>query len=206
MRNWNEETIAAEAAKYKTKKEFCNSCKPAYNAAVKRYPGLIDNLLPNIRTYWNVESVRVAAAAYKSKAEFERECQGAYQFAIKRAGFNLIDELFPTPSFNAGTNDVIYIWRAVGLHYNGHPIYKIGVTSRHLGLRRCKQVSRDNKMDMELITLTPVWCDADIVEKQLLLLGEDPKLICKFGATEFRALSGSALSAALQIISGYAAP
>lgn len=186
------------AREYPSRKAFNKEHSPAYN--VCRKAGVLDELFADNRGYsrfkWTEEAVREEAKKYKTKREFERDARGASASARK---LGIIDEL-GLEEYPPSDNDAIYIWRAVGQHYNGNPIYKIGVTSARLGTQRIEQVAKDSGFEFDLICCEPVTCKATELERKLHILGEDPQLAGFNGCTEFRALSDSALYAAVTLI------
>lgn len=145
------------------------------------------------------EAVIAEGQKYATRKEFERGCESAYQVACKR---KLIDKIGFAENNLPSDDDAIYIWRAVGQYFNGEAVYKIGVTSARLGKTRIERVAKGARFDFEVICCTPVVCKASSLEKRLLVLGDDPCFIGIDGATEFRALSDSALWLALGIING----
>lgn len=186
------------AKNYPSRKAFSKEHSPAYN--VCRKAGVLDELFDDKRGYsrfkWTEEAVREEAKKYKTKREFERDARGA---AARARKLGIIDEL-GLEGYPPSDNDAIYIWRAVGQHYNGNPVYKIGVTSTRLGTARIEQVAKESGFEFDLICCEPVRCKASELEKKLLILGEDPQFTGFNGATEFRALSDSALYAAVSLI------
>jgi hypothetical protein len=105
----------------------------------------------------------------------------------------------PHCSTTASDNDAIYIWRAVGQSFNGHPVYKIGITSSRLGDQRIEQVAKATGFDAEIVVMVQVE-NARHVEEELHTLGHDPQYVGHDGATEFRALSDDDLSLALDFV------
>ena len=197
--DWSkDDDVLAEGRKYASRKEFQVNSGSAYRAARRR--DLLDQLYPNTRdtSVWgDDEAVLAEGRKYGSRRDFQRDSNGLYQVALRR---NLLD-LIDWPEENATSdNDAIYIWRAVGQHYNGNPVYKIGVTSARLGTERIETVARRSGFEYDLICCEPVTCKATDLERKLHLLGEDPKLTGFDGCTEFRALSDSALYAAISMI------
>lgn len=102
---WNHEHIKEEASKYKTKTQFANGNRPAYNAA--RRLNFIEKLFPNKikqtqklkkisndklpKGYWkNKENMMKEARKYKTKEEFQKGNLTAF-LAAHRYGF--IDEM-----------------------------------------------------------------------------------------------------------------
>lgn len=194
---WADDAVVlVEGRKYNSRKEFADGSRQAYRAAQRR--GLLDQLYDRKIGDWsNDNDVLAEGRKYKSRAEFQRAPSGAYGAALRR---NLLD-LIDFPENNAPSdNDAIYIWRAVGQHYNGNPVYKIGVTSVRLGTARIEQVAKDSGFEFELICCEAVQCKAHELERKLHVLGEDPQFTGFNGATEFRALSSSALYAAVSLI------
>lgn len=197
QKDWSDDTkVLAEGRKYASRGEFQDGSPTAYQAALRR--GLLDQLYPNFARKWlNDAAVLAEGRKYASRKEFSRNSQHAYKNACKRKLLDLID----WPEENARTdNDAIYIWRAVGQHYNGNPVYKIGVTSARLGTARVEEVARWSGFEFDLICCEPVTCKATDLERKLHLLGEDPQFTGFNGCTEFRALSDSALYAAISMI------
>jgi hypothetical protein len=104
-----------------------------------------------------------------------------------------------------GTTDTIYFWEAVGELYNGKRVYKIGVTSQHLGQsHRMVGCARRNGMEPRLLVARFLgkWYVPEL-EKYLLTFGEDPKLDVPDGKTEFRALTDEEVSTIIRIIESH---
>ena len=100
-------------------------------------------------------------------------------------------------------NNAIYIWRSVGEYFNGKPVYKVGVTSERLGVKRINQVAKRSGRKAEIVTLEETNCQATIVETLLKNIGDNPNWTGFDGATEFRAFSLSELQEAKMIIDKY---
>ncbi len=194
----NDAAVLAEGCKYRSRREFQKQNGSAYQVALKR--GLLDMLYLSTKRDWSDDkTVLVEGDKYRSRTAFSDGSIGAYEAACRRNLLDLID--FPE-NRSPTDNDAIYIWRAVGQHYNGNPVYKIGVTSARLGTRRIEQVARERGWGFDLICCEPVQCKATDLERKLHILGEDPGYTGFDGATEFRALSDSALYAAITMICG----
>ena len=192
------EEARALASKYPSRKAFNKGHSSAYN--VCRKAGVLDELFADNRGYsrfkWTEEAVREEAKKYKTKREFERDARGA---AARARKLGIIDEL-GLEGYPPSDNDAIYIWRAAGEYFNGHPVYKIGVTSARLGTVRIEQVAKDSGFEFDLICCEPVACKATELERKLHILGESPGYTGFDGCTEFRALSDSALYTAVTLI------
>ena len=190
----NDEDVLAEGRKYASRSEFASSSRAAYQVAWRR--GLLDQLYPASK-WSNDEDLFAEGRKYASRGEFGRKNPSAYDTARRRNLLDLIDWLEENAPSD---NDAIYIWRAVGQHYNGNPVYKIGVTSARLGTERIAFVANKSGFEFDLICCEPVACKATDLEAKLLIIGEDPGYTGFNGATEFRALSDSALYAAVSLI------
>ena len=194
---WTEESVREEAKKYTSKNDFQKNSTAEPSA---RKLGILDDLgftrPTNWRFKWTEEAIRNEAAKYQTKGDFEKYARGASERA-RLTG--IIDSLGLT-EYPPSDNDTIYIWRAVGQWFNGEPVYKIGVTSSRLGCSRIEQVSRAAGFEFETVCSTQVAGKASQVESKLLCLGVSPGYQGFNGASEFRALSDSALIAAITII------
>ena len=195
---WTEVKVREEAANYADRNSFSRYAHGAYNAAKKL--GIIDELFdPKLAPDWDEARVRVEAEKFETLTAFQRGNGSAYN-AARRLGIHR-DLGFPEDRAPSD-NDAIYIWRAVGQYFNGNPVYKIGVTSARLGTHRIERCSRSNGFGFEIICCEAVQGKASDLEKKLLILGEDPQFSGFDGATEFRALSDSALYVAVSMICG----
>ena len=197
-RNWTEANIREEAAKWDGKTALQNGCQSAYAAATKM--GILDSLYPHKYKRWGKKEIIEAAKGYPNKKLFALENPGASGAAYRKFP-GLLDELFSNERLPMD-NDTIYIWRAVGQHHNGNPVYKIGVTSARLGDWRIRLCASKAGFEFDLIcneTLADGVRATDI-EKKLLRLGEPVDYSGFDGCTEFRALSDSALYAAVSMI------
>ena len=199
---WSKAKLKAEALKYKSKRAFELGSPSAYRAALAMK--LFNEIkFPTGRFFWTEASIRDVAKDYKSKADLLLHKPNVVS-AANRKFPNLLNSIYKTRS-PASSNDVIYIWQALGEFFNGNPVFKIGVTSSRIGSRRLKECARASGFPLEVVCFVQVWGRASDVEKELLMLGEDPKYLKFDGSTEFRALTDSALSTALKIISTYSA-
>ena len=194
---WGDEVdVRAEGLKYPSRIEFARYANGAHLAAKRM--GILDDMFPRrIVARWTEAMIRTEAKNYATIAEFIRGSGSAYN-AGRRLG--IIDSLGFPEDRAPSDNNAIYIWRAVGQHYNGNPVYKIGVTSARLGINRILRCSRSNGFEFDLVCCERVQCKATELERKLLMLGEDPCFLGFDGATEFRALSDSALYAAVSMI------
>lgn len=104
-KKWNEDSLAAEAAKYQTRNEFSKGSAGAYVTARKR--GLLDRVCDHMesgRGYWTDDAVVAEALKYKTRVEFSKCSSGAYQYAQKRG---LLDQICAnmTPIFTYWTEE-----------------------------------------------------------------------------------------------------
>ena len=197
-RAWTETAIREEAVKWDGKTALQNGCQSAYAAATRM--GILDSIYPHKYKRWGKKEIVEAAKAYPNKKLFALENPSASNAAYRKFP-GLLDELFSNERLPMA-NDTIYIWRAVGQFHNGHPIYKIGVTSARLGDWRIRLCAAKAGFEFELVcneTLAP-GVRATEIEKKLLRLGEPVDYSGFDGCTEFRAMSDSALYAAVSVI------
>ena len=195
--DWSDDAVVlAEGRKYNSRHGFKLNSASAYRVARER--GLLDLLYPNKQQKYTSDEMLVEIGGqYRSRRAFSLGKARAYYLARQR---NLLG-LIGFPENNAPSdNNAIYIWRAIGQHYNGNPVYKIGVTSSRLGVWRIVDVAGRAGFEFDLICCEAVQGKATDLERKLHLLGEDPQLAGFNGATEFRALSDSALYAAVSMI------
>ena len=180
--------IKAIAQRYPDRKAFERAERGAHSAQVNFFPGILDEIFPlkiKPANYWTFDRLKEEAANFKTKEDFYRGALGAYSAAVRNGW---LDEL----GFeSAGTmdNNTVYIWKAVGVFFNGNQVYKIGVSSARIGHSRIRRVSQRSGIKAEVVCCVEVTCKATQIEKQLLTLGSDPKLTGFVGCTEFRALN-----------------
>lgn len=194
--SWTEEKIRFAASFFSTRSEFALGNWAAYQVA--NLHGMMDSLFDHAKEFWPEERVRAVASGFRTKTDFRNAVEVAYAKALQ---LGIIDELGFEPG-ETSDNDAIYIWRAVNRFFNGNPVYKIGVTSQRLGIRRICDVARDGGFEFELICCEAVKGRASDLEKKLLILGEHPGYSGFNGSTEFRALSDSALYSVICLICG----
>lgn len=91
-RKWDEESIRAEALKYKTRWEFQKGSGGAQIAA--RRLGIMESVCEHMggNRKWDEESIRAEASKYETRKAFKKGAVGAYQSA-RRLG--IMDDLFP---------------------------------------------------------------------------------------------------------------
>lgn len=193
------EKLRSIAAKYPSRKSFERNERGAHCAILNFFPGMLDEIFKrktNPPGYWTFENVMTEAVRYKTKEDFYRGSLSAYAAAVKHGWLNY----FGFEDGATSDNDVVYIWKAHGIKFNGKSVYKIGTTSHRLGMTRINNVSRRSSLDVEVICLKKVSGKATQIEKELLKLGDNPKLIGFNGSCEFRALDGVELKLALDIV------
>lgn len=197
-KSWDESSILLEGSKHSSRVAFERNNLSAYQFACRNMPHVLDTLFGEKRQ-WTEEKIRTFASDFKTKQAFRLALPRARDAALR---LGLMDDLGFSKERTSSDNDAVYIWRAVGQYFNGNPVYKIGVTSVRLGTRRVEQVAKDAGFEFDLICCEPVQCKATELERKLHILGEDPQFSGFDGATEFRALSDSALYVAVSMICG----
>lgn len=107
---------------------------------------------------------------------------------------DLLERAFPK-TYRTSRDDAVYVTRMLRQSYNGLPVYKVGVTSSHLGLSRIKSQNLNAKAKHEIIIPpTVVVGSARNIEVFALSLGHNPKFVGFDGCTEYRAYSDEDLS------------
>lgn len=197
---WTDEAIIAEAKKHNTISDFQISA--AGRAARRR--NLMDACSAHMDMshyhYWTTESLVLEASNYSSRTEFNDKSPNARAAAQARG---IMDDICQHMERISGDADSIYIWEAKEQYFKGRPVYKLGVTSERLGMRRIKEVAKAQGFDYELIILAKVKGETFYLEQLLLSFGDNPLFIDGDGKTEFRALSEEELMEALDLIDEY---
>jgi hypothetical protein len=187
------EEIYRVAEKCIDKAHFKSRSPKAYKAAIEM--GLLNLLFGNF-TPWSDKTIKEADDARKL---FNATGRSTY-FPPQKWSRAYIKEALLEAKRRATDNNTIYIWKAVGIHYNGNQVYKVGITSMRLGNQRIDLVARKAGMTCEIILCQKVFGKATQLEKKLLCLGENPKFNKFDGSTEFRALDETQLKTALTLI------
>ena len=83
--NWTDEMLAAEAAKYSSRKAFVSGSPGAYSAALRR--DIIDRICAHMDVTfvsWDEDMLRAEAAKYATRGEFSLGSRKAYSVARRR--------------------------------------------------------------------------------------------------------------------------
>lgn len=153
--------IRAEAAKYEKRSDLKEANHRIYYVAMKE--GLLDELYPTEKGYhrkWTPETLAEEAGKYQTKTEMYRANSSAYQTA-RRLG--ILNEICAHMKAAPRSDyDAVYIAQVPGTD-----VYKVGLTSKRLGLQRMDQI----KPKVELITLMCFNKHAYDIEQELLNIG-----------------------------------
>jgi hypothetical protein len=205
---WAKKDLLAEALKYSTRKEFEVGSKSAHSVARARgkefYESCCEHMVAQFR-YWTDDSIRAEALKYSTRSEFSRGSKGACVAAGARGKAFYESCCQHMVDASRSDNDTVYIWKAEGAFYMGDAVYKIGVTSARLGMRRIKIVEKESNFKATVIALIKVSARANLIEKKLLALGRNPKYMGFDGVREFRAMNDAELQQALDILNQHAA-
>jgi hypothetical protein len=179
-RSWSIESAKQEASKYPDRWTFQKGCGSAYRILWKK--GLLEDVfgpLPEKQS-WNYEKVVECANLCKHRTDFKIKYPGGHQWAYEKGLLSeLFGETYNTPECD---NDVLYIWSVVEIPN----LYKVGITSSRLGIRRINYSCRKGSVKADKIWLFYVD-DAKTLEKEILSLGESYTFDKPFsGSTEFR--------------------
>lgn len=195
----SDEEILNIGRQFDTANAFKKGATKVYQVALAR--GLRKQLVfrPQ-KESWTDDKVRTAASQYNTYADFHEGNYAAYQAASIRGILHDLGLVTRTGRY-AGKADIVYVWRVVGKTFNGHPVYKIGITSSNLGDERVKRVAREAGFEFEILFFENVGeGNAYRVERMLKRLGVSPGYDGIDGATEFRALSNQQLEVVLEIL------
>lgn len=204
-----EQIIIERAKECSTRKAFKLKYDAAWRAACKL--NLMDMLFPRkpkpapkqprlkkpelcgppkpVRQYRKLDhaACRELAKRFSSLSHMQGEDMALYM-AVRK--FGLRDELFPVRQKSISTTNCFYMARTDGLWYNNLPVYKVGVTSEHLGSARVGSHARHARNTLiEVIKPTRTIGKATDVERYALTLGMNPGLQGFVGCTEYRAYS-----------------
>lgn len=182
------EEIKAEAAKYTKRSELKEANHRIYYVAMK--DKLLDELYPTENGYhrkWTAETLAEEAQKYSTKTELYRANASAYQTA-RRLG--VLDEICAhMKPAQKSDYDVVYIAKVPGTD-----IYKVGLTSKRLGLQRLEQI----KPKVELVTMVCFNKHIYEIEQALLRIGQKIE-------GEFRRWSPKDLEQAMCVLGKYLA-
>lgn len=194
-KRWTRDDAISAAMTCQSKSELQERFYQAY--AILRADGTVDELFDNKFKTWTRELVEAEAAKFKTRTEFAKKSGSAYIWSLRNG---VIEELIPDVVEGHGDRDCVYIW-SIDEHSG---IYKVGVTSTTQGLSRIHRVAREAGFfdSMRLVTLKSVGSDVALrVESKLKKIGRKHKFDRQFcGCTEFRHMSPSELSKAVQIV------
>jgi hypothetical protein len=201
---WTIDLCKHEALRFNTISEWQRGSGASYDAALRK--GWKDDCCSHMESphnpkgYWTLERCKEDALRFNSRKEWRRKSGAGYSAAYKKAWLEeCCAHMVKSPRWS--DNNVIYIWKQSREYYNGHPVYKIGVTSERLGTDRINQVNKN----AEIIIITKVQGSAIHHEKRLLKIGSDPKYVNGDGRTEYRALSEPELKKAVKYVLSVAA-
>lgn len=153
---------------------------------------------------WNLERVRSYSLQCTARTEFFKKFPNAYDAALRNKWLD--DVCSHMEIQNKKTeNNVVYLWKALELTYNGLPVYKIGITSTRAGSGRIRFVAKQARVTAEIITIRLLNIKATEIERKLHQLGDDPKYTGFNGCTEFRAMNEVQLKEAIALIKEHAA-
>ena len=189
---WTFDLVKAEVAKYAGRTQFHDANPSAAQWAVRN--GFMDKLFPHRLTFWDFESVSKEALKFSYREEFRVGSAGAAHWAIRNGVWDTVCAHMDLAS--KSDYDCVYIWKPDGFD----DLYKIGVTSKRLGVKRIEYVAGNNGMDVDLFYMrnTP---DALRKEKEMLSLGRAATFSNDFnGFSEFRHLTDGEFLECLRIM------
>jgi uncharacterized metal-binding protein len=150
-------------------------------------------------TKWTKEKLQELALRYSKKNEFINSQLSAYNSARRMGVWVEISSHMETRQ----KRNVVYFAKVLDPDFLDY--YKIGITSLGRHTARMYDNIRKSGFDMKLLRVTSVNCDAGVVEKQLLKLGEIVDAGKFEGYKEYRKMTANDVIRAHQIIDEYAA-
>ena len=146
---------------------------------------------------WNINTIFYEALRYSTRSRFAEGSRGAYAAAIS---LDILDNVCKHMECNLPSdNNVIYIWCIPFTD-----VYKIGITSSRLGMRRLETVSKALGVEYGLTVYEEVD-NASTIEtllfKRFSTLPNDIPNIN--GSTEFRVMNSTQVWLAKQMINKY---
>jgi len=204
--------ITEEALGHMTRR---NSPTPEQTAARKERNRIKDRGLKRIKNNytglgsqalikWNLERVRSYSLQCSARTEFFKKFPNAYDAALRNKWLDDVCSHMEVQN-KKSENNVIYLWKALELTYNGLPVYKMGITSARAGSGRIRFVAKQARVTAEIIAIRLLTIKATEIERKLHQLGEDPKYTGFNGCTEFRAMDEAQLNEAVSLIEQHAA-
>jgi len=95
-------------------------------------------------------------------------------------------------------NNVLYLWQAEGVYYNGVQVYKIGVTSERLKVKRIYEVAKKHGYNAIIVAVIPLN-NASALELEIKKLGVKPDVKKIDGYSEFRAFTDEEVNLILAV-------
>ncbi len=183
---YTDRELIDEALKHNTKMDFKHNGNAMYQVAGKR--NMIDKICSHMTglNTWSKEDVLKVAETCSTRTEFKTKYGGAYNYARTNNIYEEVMKDIPQSRIR-GEYNIFYIWEAIGERWNDKPIFKIGVTSKRLGIERIERVAFTNNFEHKIHVL--IESDiASYLESTLLNKFNDIPNISGEGATEFRAI------------------
>jgi len=182
---WTIEKIYEVALTYENKTVFMDNEPTAYSMAAKAE--ILDEVcshMPDLRRKWTVGNLTELALGFDSKNDFKQAHRGAYWSADD---LGVLDDICSHMNRKVTKSNVIYLWGIPNTN-----IYKIGVTSNHLGTARIVQVANRMGVDYEVVGMyeieNAVEIETELHNTYQIVPTTLPK---KDGHTEFRILTTS---------------
>lgn len=199
---WGKGACAALAADYSTRLSFDRAHHVAYEKA--RREGWLDDICGHMvdghNVLWTKETCAAEALKYETRTDFRQRSSGACDKAMSKGWFEEVCAHMPIVAGQTPC-DVVYIWEADRVRFNGKQVYKVGVAVAHRAHIRMREVSAQAGFTRRVIGVWHVGStEARQLEKRVHGIGDDPQLTGFDGATEFRAMDDAELSAAIEML------
>jgi hypothetical protein len=197
-RQWDEKTVREEALKHSTRSAFASAAQGAKLAAKKL--GILDEVCSHMvdgrqrlarglvsPKATPVEQLLRTARSYETRADLYRAMPSVYSRIYK---LGIAEEAFAHCTRKRQLLDCIYVWRAVGLFYNGVQVYKVGIAAKPSLKARVRRVAARASVSADVVVAYVVGEPAYRVEQHVLrTYGAQPPGLTFEGHTEMRALT-----------------
>ena len=201
---WSAEKCLQEARKYSTVSDFKRGSPGAYDAC--RRHGIYDKCCQHMASrqkrkgHWTKTRCSQEALKFTCRSDFFKNSLPAYAKCHK---MGWLDEVCGHMSRPKSDANVLYIWRTSHVSELGMPVYKVGVTSKRLGLSRISQCKASLSSDYADLVFYKEMKRARCAEKLAKNAGIPFTDVTGNGYTELRVMTESELEKTIILCMGF---
>lgn len=201
--HWTVERCIAEAKKYSTASEFMNGSSGAYDASVRL--GVYTECSAHMKSpqkpkkYWSKKKCLLEAMKFSCRSDFAKSSAYAYQKCI---AFGCLEDACRHMDRPKSDSNIFYIWKTSHFSSDGVPVYKIGVTSKRLGMKRINHCKGSLSSKNAEVIIYKEDENSRNIEAQVKEIGSAWGKIKGNGYTELRVMDDADLKKALNICRG----